>query len=753
MAKKRTVEAEKPNDDEKSPEQGRKDALLKRMLERYKLLSDAWEANHKRALAAMRFRAGEQWPEEIKKEREEQKRPCLVVDKGNQYVKQVVNDGRMNRPSVKVLPVGDKGDVKVAEAFMGLIRGILSRSNADEAFDTALDHAAGSGFGFFRVLTEYAGDRTFNQDIMIRRIRNPLAVMIDPACQMADFSDAEDGFICDDMSKAEFARIYPNAEAVNWKADAGRYENGWLEELTVRVVEYWYKEPQTETLLLLRDGTSVLERDYQEATARGETLPEIVRQRDVDVMRVKWCRASGAEILEEREWAGRFIPIVPVIGVETDIDGKVSYTGLLEPAFDAMRLYNFSRTAYAERVALSPKAPWLVEEQQIADFPEWETANTENHAYLKYKATSIDGHLVPAPSRVNAADVPSGFSQDMQISEHDIQSALGMFAASIGAPSNEKSGRAIMARQREGDVATFHFQDNLNRAVRFLGRILVDLIPKVYDTKRVVRILEEDGKSSEVMVDPTLEMANAKLPGPHGEALAVFNLSVGEYDVDIASGPSYTTKRQETAEAMFEMLRANPSLWTTHGDLIVKSQDWPGADEFAKRTKAVMPPPLKAAIDEADAEDDEGPSPEMRQVMEAAQAAVAARDEQIAKMGAALEEMKRKLDTEEGEQEVAEKEAAIKAKEAEIKAYDAVTKRLELALQSSVTPADALAIMEEAMPDGSGGDMLTEFRLGMEALVRAVLAPRERQMVKPNGEILRVIDAPVMPAQPQETMQ
>jgi hypothetical protein len=566
---------------------------------RFKLAMDAWAENRRLWLEDTKFLDDlDQWPEAIKKLRAVpgQERPCLVVDKLGQYVNQIVNDGRQNRPAVKVRPVED-GDDKVADAFQGIIRHIWDRSKADQAADTALRHAVVGGWGFMRLATEYADTKSFNQEIVIKRVRNPLSVVLDPGIKEADGSDAKYGFVISKHPKDEFERKWPKAEAVDWKADGEKYNDGWMEGDDVVVCEYFYQIDAPVTLHLLEDNTVVADEDYQRALKElGGAVPSVKDTREIPGCKVKWCRMTGAEILEEGDWLGKYIPLIPVFGNEADIEGRLIYSGLIRKAKDAQRLYNFSRSAFAERVAMTPKAPFMAPDEAIEGKKEWATANSGNHQVLRYKAFGPDGQPMPQPSRVQPADVPAGFAQDMQISEHDIQGALGMYNASLGEKSNEKSGRAIMARQREGDTATFHYQDNQSRAIGYLGLQLVDIIPKYLDSRRVVRILGEDGTATQAMVDPDIEGATADTT-VNGEALTIYNLNAGKYDVAVAAGPSYTTKRQEALEAGMQLLQANPAAWQLIGDVIVRNADWPGADEIADRLKKMLPPQLQQQPD------------------------------------------------------------------------------------------------------------------------------------------------------------
>lgn len=770
MATKKSSEAKKP-----SADTARKEALLKRAKDRFKILSDHWEDNRKLALEDIKFRAGEQWPENIKKERDEEGRPCLVLDKGQQYIRQVVNDGRQNRPSVGYVPRGG-GDEKVANNLKGLVRALLVASNADQAFDTALDHAAGHGFGWFRVLTEYESDTSFNLVIRVERIRNALAVLLAPH-QAADGSDAEDGFVIDTMAKAAFERQFPKAEKTSWKQDADAYGLGWIDDDSLRVCEYFYREEVEKRVVLLDDGTSVDGERYDKAVEAGVETRRVVRERMVKGWQVKWAKMTGAEILEEQDFPSQFIPLIPVYGTETDVEGKVTYSGLTRPMKDGQKLYNYARTMFAERVALTPRAPWVAAEGQTDSDPNWKTANTKNHDVLKYTPLEVNGQMVAPPQRSSATDIPAGYAQEMQTAEHDIQAAVGMYSASLGAPSNEKSGRAIIARQREGDVATFHYHDNLTRAIRYLGRILLDMIPRVYDTRRVVRLLAEDGKTtSQAVIVPELPggVAVAQVEG-----MDVFTLGVGEYDVDVTTGPSYTTKRQEATEAMIEIAGRSPQVWATHGDIIVKAQDWPGADDWAKRTRALMPPEVKAAIDKAESEDEAG-DPKIKAIIEAADAEITKRDQALEQAQAMLVQAQEAISAAQADAERAKTEAQIvkdgadigarervlRAEEAKALAEDQLRAEKLVATIQRISDETVEAVKAMAMPEPSviqpepvapvGPSpeilaLLDAFHERTEGLVRAVLAPRRRVAERDpaTGFVTGFVDAVEEAPQPE----
>lgn len=658
------------------------------MRDRFKNCQDAWSSDRGRYRDDLRFLSGEHWPAKILKEREDEGRPCLVVDKLNQYVRQVVNDARQNRPAIKVRPVDSFADVETAEVMQGLIRHIEERSSADIAYDTALECAVKGGMGFIRVLTEYAGDNTFNQDIRVKRVRNPLTVYIDPDCQEPDGSDMRFAFVVEDIPKDEFSELYPDATPIDFDSDAGKFGD-WIGD-KIRVAEYFYVEETDKNIHLLEDGTVTNDEEMDAAEKAGIPVARIVESRTIPTKCVYWAKTNGKEFLEKpKKWAGKFIPVIPVWGNEEDIDGELRHTGMIHNAKGAQQLYDFSRSAYAERVALTPKAPWVAATGQVDDHPEWNTANTASVSVLTYDPIDVNGIQVPPPMRQQAADIPAGFSEDMRLSEHDIQASIGMYEASLGQRSNEKSGKAIMARERSGDVATFHYHDNESRAIRQCGRIIVDLIPKIYDTKRVLRIIGQDGTQKMVETDPSQPEAIKKL----GEK-SIFNLGVGTYDVVMSSGPSYTTSRQEAADAMLMAADKNPSLWQTHGDIMAKAMDWPMADEFAARSVMTLPPELKPQPNM---------TPEIQTIVMDAQKEIQQREQTIQQMDQAIQEMSKQIESLEQQAELKMAEVQIKAKDSDTKQYEAETKRM-VAVQPSFDAGEIKTLVQQTLIELTQGE-------------------------------------------------
>jgi len=655
------------------------DSVLSVMRSRMTMAISALSGTRDSELDDLRFYAGSpdnqwQWPNDVLQTRGSSQgpvvsaRPCLTINKLPQHVKQITNEQRMNRPTIKVLPVDDKSDIEMADVFNGVIRHIEYTSDADVAYDTACENQVTHGEGYLRILTEYCDDTSFDQEIKIGRIRNSFSVYMDPMIQDPAGADARWCFITDDMTKDEYERAYPKASPISTLTARGIGDssiNQWISETTVRVAEYFYIECEKATLNLYPGNQTALTGTPEDSLLRA-MFGKPLRSRQSDRERVKWCKTNGYEILEESEWAGSFIPVVRVVGNEFEVDGQLYVSGLVRNAKDAQRMYNYWCSQEAEMLALAPKAPFIGYGGQFEGYEQqWKTANTQNWPYLEVNPDVTDGQgaVLPLPQRAQPPMASSGLLQAKAGASEDIKSTTGQYNASLGMTSNERSGKAILARQRESDVGTYHYADNLARAVRHIGRQLVDLIPKIYDTARVARILGEDGEPSTVKMNPDQEEPVKKIMGPGGVVVdKIYNPRVGKYDVRVITGPGYATKRQEALESMAQLLQGNPQLWQVAGDLFVKNMDWPGAQDLAKRLQKMLDPKVMA--------DEDNP-------------ALVAANQQMEAMNAEMQQMFKMLQN--VQQSMEAKEMHIKQFEAEIKAYQAETQRIS-AVQAGMSP-------------------------------------------------------------------
>jgi hypothetical protein len=564
----------------------------------------------------LRFAAGSpdnqwQWPPDVLGTRGSiqgqtiNARPCLTINKLPQHIKQVTNDQRQNRPSGKVIPVSDDADEDVAEIFDGVIRYIEYISDVDVALDTACENQVTFGEGYYRILTEYCSDDSFEQDIKYARIRNSFSVHMDPNIQDPCGSDAEWCIIAEDISHDEYTRRWPDASPLSSIKSTGVGDNSiaeWFGDDFIRIAEYFYFEHTSKNLNLYPGDHAVMEGSIEDKTLKEHGLTP-TRTRKVDVKQVKWIKTNGFDILEEQDWAGKWIPVIRIVGNEVEVDGKLHISGLVRNAKDAQRMYNYWTSQEAEMLALAPKAPFIGYGGQFEGYEtQWKTANTTNWPYLEVNPDVTDGQgtALPLPQRSTPPMAQNGLIAAKGGAADDIKSTTGQYDTSLGATSNERSGKAIMAREKQSDTGTYHYVDNLARGVRFGTRQLVDLIPKIYDTKRILRIMGIDGSVDSAQVDPSQEEPIRKMVDETGRTVQkIYNLGVGRYDVRVTTGPSYLTKRQEALQSMSDLLQGNKELWAVAGDLFVKNMDWPGAEELAARLAKTIDPKLLAGDDES----------------------------------------------------------------------------------------------------------------------------------------------------------
>jgi hypothetical protein len=649
-------------------------------------------------------------------------RPTLTINKLPQHVRQVTNDMRQNRPGAKVIPVDDNADVEVAEIFNGMIRHIEYISDADVAYDTACENQVSYGEGYITLMTEYCDENTFDQDIKIGRIRNSFSVYMDPLIQDPTGADAKYCFITEDLTKAEYERQYPDAAPISTLQSLGVGDqsiSNWLNEDTVRIASYYYIDYDKTKLNLYPGNQSAFEGTPEDKMLK-DMFGKPIKSRISERPRVMYCKINGYEILEQKEWAGKWIPVIRVIGNEFEVDGRIYISGLVRNAKDAQRMYNYWVSQEAEMLALAPKAPFIGYGGQFEGYEDkWKTANTNNWPYLEVNPDVTDGQgaVLPLPQRAQPPMASSGLLQAKAGASEDIKSTTGQYNASLGMGSNERSGKAILARQREGDVGTFHYGDNLTRAVRHVARQLVDLIPKIYDTQRIARIIGEDGETKMVKINPDQPQPVNKIVNEQGIVIEkIYNPGVGKYDVVATTGPGYATKRQEALEAMAQLLQGNPQLWSVAGDLFVKNMDWPGAQEMSKRFAKTIDPKFLS-----DGEDDP---------------ALQAAQQQIQAMGAEMEQMYQMIQNVGKSIEMQDLER--KDFEAQIKAYDAETKRIA-AVQAGMTEEQiqdiAMGVVAAAMESQSIMNQMPEMReesMPMEMPPEQQMPPPQQQMGMPQ---------------------
>ena len=613
----------------------------------------------------------QQWEDTIKRQRETDPggvRPCYVFDQCGQYVSNVAGQVEQNPPAMHALPVGDGADKKVAEKLDGFFRHIEHTSRAGQHYARALTSAARAGVGYLVVRPEYVNRALNWQEPRIGSEGDPLRVVLDPWSVELDGSDANFGFLLTPISHREWDRQFKGKDKVSF-ADPDR-NTVRDERESILIAEGWRKESATKNMIVFLgadgDETALEEADYWEACKRaGQQLPVKGTYKD-KVTCVKWARMSGADYLsEETEYPASGIGIVPVYGYVGWSEGRMHYCGIPRRAMNPQRSYNYHMSEMHAFMGQAPKSPWIAAAAAIRGYEQlWDRAGVDSRAYLPVNHVDESGNPIPAPVRMPHAVNLQNHIQGAEQAIHDIQASLGMYQASLGAPSNESSGVAIDARKQQGEAATAHFPSHLAAGLGQAGKLCMEMIPRLIDTKRQLRILSIDQTSSAITIDP--QQAEALKETDQG---LVINPNVGRYDVRVVVGASFATQRTQAQAAFTEMMHANPALAPALAPLWAQTLDIPHADKLAQVLTAVAPPEVKAVLNP---ESDKQP--------------------QTADLMAKITQLQQGLQeaiqhAQDAQQEADSLQAEKDAREADeaIKAYEAMTKRM-VGLKDAITP-------------------------------------------------------------------
>jgi hypothetical protein len=542
---------------------------------------------------------GYQWPNAIRRARDVDTRPCLTMNVVRQHNLQITNEFKQNKSAVGIRAVGNGATAEAATLWEGVVRHIEYRSNAQAAYDTAAEFCVYGGIGWWRLHTDYVDENSFDQEVFIRRIEDPLTVYCDPDARERDKSDMNFAFVFDLVPRDEFEEAYPKLKnmASLSPLGVGSPDSDWVTRDHVRVCEYWRKVPRHDRLLSFMDPASGQRKLLRESLAPKEVVKGIIddpltRIRDVWEDVIEWKLIVGDEVVDETEWMGKYIPLVPVLGEETRIEGVLDRKGHTRAIKDAQRMFNYNASSQVEFVALQGKTPWVAPAQAIEEYETyWNTANTQNHAVLPYNHTNDDGAEIPAPQRTEPPSAAPAYEAGMQTAFNQMMMASGQWQNQMGMQGNERTGDAIAKRQDQGDTATFHFRDAYEAALLLTGKMIIDLVPKVYDTKRVLMLQADDGTDLEVEIDPTARQALQQRLAHNGQVIRrIFNPSVGQYDVISQPGKAFGSRREETVKAMTLILTQNPALTGVIGDLLLSAMDFKEAQEAAVRLKRMVPP-------------------------------------------------------------------------------------------------------------------------------------------------------------------
>lgn len=554
--------------------------VTKTALDRYEKAKSYWSDIIERGEGDVDFLYGDQWDPKFRQSRESDGRPCLQENRLLSFVHLICNQIRQANPSINTKPVDDAADTKTSEVLDGIIRNIQHVSDSETVYDTASRNAITAGLGWIRVVTDYADYDSFDQEIKIERVLNPFSCLLEPEAERLDGGDAEYGFVLGKILVGDARKEHPEANISSEK-----------DEEEIEILEYFYKEYEAKTLYLTREYGAIYEDDprYSESLA-------ITDERKVDVCRIKYAKILQEQIVEETVFPGKYIPLIPVVGDEAYVSGKRQLYSMIHNAKDPQRYFNYMKSSGAEVISLQPKSPFIAPKGSFnSNAKKWATANVNSYAFLEYDVQyDRNGNVLPAPQRQPVPQGSAAMFQEMMAAADGMKAVMGIYNPSLGNQSNDVSGKAIIARQLQGDNSNFHFVDNLAVALRQVGRVIIGMVPYVYSAPRIVRILGEDKRDSLVPVNQAViqEGSSYRVPNRNEKANAIIDLKAGKYDIVVEIGAAYSTRRQEAANAIIEIARVKPEILEVAGDILIDSLDIPNGQQLVKRIRSIMPPEL-----------------------------------------------------------------------------------------------------------------------------------------------------------------
>lgn len=534
--------------------------------------------NREAAQEDLRFAAGEQWPDHIKAKREAAGKPVMTINRIPAFVSVIVGNRRMNEAAVKILPA-DGGTKEGARIRQGLIRAIEQTSKATDVYNTAHTNQVICGDGAWQIVLDYADNDVFVQEPKIEAIPDALAVVWDHQSIECTGRDARHVFVEETLTKDEFQQAYPDAKLSSfdmvgsWPTDVRRM--GWYKDESYRVVSYWRMRSTLRTLALMQgnkvvDVTEVPQSEWMPFAIRHPQTGRPYVRRAPRVYAEQYI-TNGVELLE-----GPYhlpidrVPVFRALGWDIFAAGQRQRWGLVRFLKDPLRMHNFWRSVIVEKIMLAPKNVWLAGASAV----EGRESSFRSSVYSDDPLLVYNDEAGTAPTRIDPANIESAMLNEANITIQDVKDVSNLHEASLGMPSNEVSNVAIQSRQRIGETGTVLYQDNLNSAIEETGRVLNAIIPYVYDTVRTVRIVGDEDMPSIVDIN-----------GDNG-----VDVTAGKYFVTVTTGPSFATKRVEAQDSMLNMINAMPQTMTIAADKIIEAQDWPGADEIARRIRTQLPP-------------------------------------------------------------------------------------------------------------------------------------------------------------------
>lgn len=739
----RSKEVQPKPDEKKDADDGK---LLGDAKKRFKTALTIEAGNRTEGLEDLKFINGQQWNESDAAARAADGRPCLTENRLPTFANQITNDQRQNRPAINISPMGNKASQKDAKLLRGMIRAIERDSSADVAYDTGFQSAVHNGWGYWRVMTEYESETSFNKVIVVRSVPNPFNVYLDPS--RTPFGvDAKWGFVSEMMPIEEFEREYPDAQRTPWaEAGTGDNDKDWISDKEIRVAEYYYTVYEERNLVMLDNGHQGWEDDLAEDILKDIDAGkiEVLSERVVQVPKIKWCKMTALEVLERADCDGQYVPIIECDGTVLNINGKTTKKGIIRDAKSPQRMLNYYKTLETENVALQPKAPWIMEEGQVEGHEQkWQQANRKSFSYLLYKGTNINGTPAPPPQRQPFQGPPQAILAATEGAVEALKAVTGIrFDATMSERMKDESGRAIRELNNNANLGAYHYIDNFGRALKNTGTVMVDLIPLTYDTRRIVSIVDENGAEDRVMIDPNMPRAHAEYaantPDKANGKIKVFNPKIGRYQATVTIGPSYATKRSEASDSQMKFMTVVPAAAPMIMDLVAKNSDWDGAEQIAARLAKGVPANLLTP-------DREDMSPQTQAMLQNMQQELQQKNLQLQQMTKDAADRQKDRDVMTHQTDLTYKAKAEKVQadtQLSLKEMFAENQRFQQQLQADnkemmmhlALEMEKIQQKKEAVVQGTLGRQIAELAKAMNALQKQTAVPQDQQEDLTGGD-------------------
>lgn len=547
----------------------------------------------------------DQWTPKERNELRLRHKPVVQFNKLHDHVKKVIGEFRQNTPTATVLPVDPDIPQETMDACSHILNGIFYKSRTNIVDQTACENALSFGYGAMFLTTDYESQNSFNQEIVPIGFQSPEVVFFDPDAKEVDKNDGDFCGWLDFMSAEQIEKQWgvgsPRSFSVpfQWNSTYQFYLAG---SRTIAIANYWEKQYYSKKIYLLESGETVDAKEYDALRKKhdalheddralleediGERFPEIENERVIDdAYEIKGYKLLGDKVLEETVWPSRYLPGVFVDGYSYYIDGKQYTQSFIHQAKDAQRFLNYCGVEVLQAIKNTRRETYLTTTEMTAGNEYvWRNPDMQQGA-LHYRPHVLATGQVLTPTPITSPPINPAFLEQYQRAEHDIGSILGRTESVTGAQGNEKSNLIMAARLTQGNLGSFIWFDNTQRAIESIARNALDLLPAVYDAERTV-VAQGPNK------EPVVMHLNQQMPD--GSIMNDLTKLRDKAKVQVSLGASFEMQRQQHLNFLIELMSAAPQAAPLLADLVAENIQVENMPQIVKRLKNLVPPQILA---------------------------------------------------------------------------------------------------------------------------------------------------------------